>query len=189
MSDAQARLEAIFKDLAVRSPNALTQAEQLRFAKTLWDELHPATRRGGDRRSQKFRALDQSEVISFCKYAAKSIGCSHRSVELSVRLADDLGADLIAQLHSTPLAGSLAHLRRIADLDDRDRAAVLARMAAEKLSLRKALIAAGILRELDAEEASFLRIAQLLDAASARTRRRIFDHLQKKLSARPVKVA
>jgi ParB family transcriptional regulator, chromosome partitioning protein len=175
MSSPQARLEEIFAALKVRTPTAIVQAEKLYNAKRIWEEAHPASKQGGDRKSKKYRDKNQNENFSFCSVAAKEIDCTERNVQLAVRLAEDLGEALIDELRDSGIADNAAALRLLAELEERDRKKLVA--ALRKSSFREALIATGIRRDLDIQEALFQRFIMIWKSASPRTKRRITDHI------------
>ena len=105
---------------------ALEQAQALAGGKRRHERKYPATGHGGDRRSDAFRAASERddhrvavpdpEQQGFTDFAARLLGCTPRSIQVTVRIAERIPPPLQAALADTRLAERKRDLVRIADM-------------------------------------------------------------------------
>ena len=105
---------------------ALEQALALARGKRRHERKYPVTGHGGDRRSDAFRANSEREHRQraapdperqgFTDFAAALLGCTARSIQVTVRIAERIPPDLQAALGDTRLAERKRDLVRIADM-------------------------------------------------------------------------
>ena len=109
----------ILENLDRQSLTMLERAEHLSALKAIHERLHPASRKGGDRRSAKARAAtaDQSEIFSFSSSAAELTGLSRRAIEIAVAIVAGLAPNTKARVRSTWIEDHQATLRELAALD------------------------------------------------------------------------
>ncbi|MCY3760891.1 MAG: hypothetical protein OXH50_06545 [Gemmatimonadetes bacterium] len=114
-----------------RRLTALEQAQALLQGKRRHERKYPQAAHGGDRRSASFRARRETgarreysapERTGFTNFAACLLGCTSRSIQISVRIAERIPAALQAGLAETPIAERKGDLVRIAGMSpDRHR--------------------------------------------------------------------
>lgn len=104
---------------------ALEQAQALLQGKRRHERKYPQAAHGGDRRSAFFRARRETgaqrerpapERTGFTSFAACRLGCTARSIQISVRIAERIPAALQAELAETRVARRKRDLVRIADM-------------------------------------------------------------------------
>ncbi|MEE8657703.1 ParB domain-containing protein [Acetobacteraceae bacterium EV16G] len=139
-SELEAQLREIDENLFRRDLSALDRATFLARRKEVYQELHPETRAGGDRRSKQMRKVehqatdddDQMDKVdhlipSFSDVTADRLGLSRRTIDRAIVLHKAILPDVREKIASTWLADSGAQLdmlakqmpenqRRIADL-------------------------------------------------------------------------
>lgn len=96
VTDDFARLMEIDDNLSGADLSNLELSVFLAERKRVYEKMHPEARRGGDRRSAKFK--DQSEIISFCNSVAEKRELSKRHIENFVRIGNALTPKEVAEL-------------------------------------------------------------------------------------------
>jgi len=108
-----------------RRLTALKQAQALLQGKHRHERRYPQPAHGGDRQSAAFRARQQNrfqrdysapERTGFTNFAAWLLGCTARSVQVTVRIAERIPPDLQAALAETQVAERKRDLVRIASM-------------------------------------------------------------------------
>ncbi|MDJ1463434.1 ParB N-terminal domain-containing protein [Nitratireductor sp. GZWM139] len=97
----------------------LERAESLVELKHVHERLYPDTRRGGDRRSAKAKAViearrksaDQNEIFAFSSHAADMTGLSRRAIEIAVAIIRGLSGESKSRLRGTWLEDHQAGLK------------------------------------------------------------------------------
>lgn len=119
IKDQERRLQEILENVARNELNKLDRAANLAELKALYEQLHPSSRNGGDRRSQaaKDKRENQNEIFAFCSETAKRIGLSRRSIELAVAIWSGLSVESRSRLSGTWLADHQASLQTLSGLD------------------------------------------------------------------------
>ena len=135
----QAEMAEIDENLVRRNISTIQFGDLLLRRKKLYEELHPETRNGGDRKSQKIRAqnLRSDFVKSFVKDTADKLGVSPRTVETQIQTAKNL----------TPETKAI--LRRSDAKITKQTAMELSRMEPEEQKKAAALLADGEIKTLD----------------------------------------
>lgn len=113
VTDLEAQLLEIDENLCRRELSPLDRATFLAERKRVYEELHPETKHGGDRRS------DQSEevfalIASFTTATAERLGLTKRSIEIAVARHRNIVPDVRQTISSTWIAGSGAQLDALA---------------------------------------------------------------------------
>lgn len=176
--DAGALVSEIPAALAVSPPRALERAAALYVWKRAWESEAGASRHGGDRKSSRFRAEDQSEKISFCSLAAEATGLGERSIQLDIALAETLGTPAIKALWHSPIVDNGAALRTFASLGAEARGAVLSIWTVDpKVGFSSALVKARLRQQADSEEVAFSRLLDGWTRASSKARRRFLTEI------------
>lgn len=113
------RLHEILENLGRKNFNALERCEALSELKRVYEDLHPSARRGGDRKSQRFKNKDENQmaIFAFCKNAAETTGLSERSIRFAVQVFDALSPTTRERLKGTQFAEVQADLRALGRLD------------------------------------------------------------------------
>tara|TARA_R110002020_G_scaffold185004_1_gene382470 strand:+ start:4316 stop:5152 length:837 start_codon:yes stop_codon:yes gene_type:complete len=119
IKDQERRLQEILENVARNELNKLDRAANLAELKSLYEDLHPDSRHGGDRRSQasKNKRENQNEVFAFCSETAERVGLSRRSIELAISIWNGLSPDSRKRLPGTDLANHQASLKTLSGLD------------------------------------------------------------------------
>ncbi|WP_086642620.1 ParB N-terminal domain-containing protein [Acetobacter sp. DsW_063] len=114
-SDLKARLLEIDENLCRRELSALDRATFLAERKRVYEEMHPETKNGGDRKSDQFRKL--AELIpAFNKATADRLGISQDTIERAVKRHSGIPPDVRDLIASTWLADSGAQLDALVKL-------------------------------------------------------------------------
>ena len=127
-SPEEISLIEIDENLIRKDLTPLDRASFLAQRKTVYAELHRATRRGGDRRSANTddsRPRRVTASTSWAQDAADLIGISPRAVHRAVRIGTGLSEELAAALADTPIANREGDLFRLAQMSDKDKKRVL----------------------------------------------------------------
>jgi hypothetical protein len=176
--DASGLVDDITNVLIATPPIALERATALYIWKRAWESALPASRRGGDRKSQAWRELDQSEKISFSSVAAEKLGVSERAIQIDVQLVDQLGADTVRRLWSSPIADNAQALKTVAALDESRRRSLFTVWDSKPtLKFRAVLVEARLQAERDAEEAMFRSLVATWARAGSKARRRFLSEI------------
>ncbi|GBQ25035.1 putative transcriptional regulator [Gluconacetobacter sacchari DSM 12717] len=113
VTDLEAQLLEIDENLCRRELSPLDRATFLAERKRVYEELHPETKRGGDRRS------DQSEevfalIASFTTATAERLGLTKRAIEIAVARHRNIVPDVRSKIAGTWIADSGAQLDALA---------------------------------------------------------------------------
>ena len=111
LTDAGLRLREIDENLIRHELTALDRARFLSERKRLYEALTPASKHGGDRRSDQVANM---AVCSFSADIAEKTGMSDRTVRRAVALIENLSPAAITRLRDTPLASNQAALEALA---------------------------------------------------------------------------
>lgn len=103
--EVDAKLREIDENLMRHELSALDRATFLAERKAVYEELHPATKHGGDRRSDQVDSLVHL-VPRFTKATAERLGLDERTIRRAVRQHAALHADVRKRLTGTWLANS-----------------------------------------------------------------------------------
>jgi hypothetical protein len=175
--EGDAFVRAIESSLVIEPPTALARATSLWAWKLLWEATH-GKGRGGDRKSRSFRTQNQNEKISFCSAAAEKLSATERTIQLDVKLAEDLGPQDIKSLWPTRHADNAAALRTVAKLEPALRSRLIAVIKDKPdLPFARALVDARLRVAVDSEEQAFQQFAGMWAPASSKLKRRILDHI------------
>jgi hypothetical protein len=175
--EAEALVREIESSLIIEPPTALARATSLWAWKLIWEQNH-GNNRGGDRKSRSYRAQNQNEKISFCSVAAERLNATERTIQLDVKLAEDLGPQDIKTLWPTQHADNAAALRVVAKLKPELRSRLIAVITEQpELPFARALVTARLRAAVDSEEQAFQRFAAMWAPASSKLKRRILDHV------------
>ncbi len=144
MSVEEARLAEIDENLMRHELTALDRALSLAERKRVYEELHPETKNGGDRKSTMFadqndkvvdlieggEVGDQNDKVvdlKFTAVTAERMGVSERSIERAVALAKGLSEEARDAVRGTPDADNSSLLLRLAKLDPKKQKTVAKR--------------------------------------------------------------
>lgn len=184
-SDAEARLAEIDENLMRRDLDALDRAMFLAERKRVWEELHPETAHGGDRKSLGGRKKIKSQTFRLDRFtaeAAKKCGLSERSIQIACQIAAELGPELIMRLRGTALAGNQAALLLLTRLGPTARGAAIDKVR-EGLSLQEAMREIGARPQIDSDEAQYRKLQAAWDGANAKVRRRFLGYIERRRPA------
>ncbi|TXN71624.1 ParB N-terminal domain-containing protein [Methylobacterium sp. WL6] len=180
----QGRLVEIEENLFRHELNALDRAVFLAEHKAVYEELHPATAHGGDRKSKKGKDEIKWQGLPldpkrFTKAAAERCGLSERSIRSSIALVEALSPEVIVLLRGTDAARNASELQRIA-AEPAERQVCLARLLKDGKadSVAQARLAAGDAPagEGDPQEDLFRRMVSNWERLDAKTRKRFLQH-------------
>ena len=145
IGEVEQRLAEIDENLCRSELNHLERAEHLIERKSLYETQHPQTRQGTSGAHSANRSMghchDASDQCSFATDAAKKIGKSERSIQKSVRRANNISQDIrdiIREIDS--ISNNVSELDALAKLDEAEqKAAVQAVMDGKAQSIREAV--------------------------------------------------
>lgn len=181
LSDDEARLVEIDENLMRRELDPLDRAVFLAERKSVWERMYPETAHGGDRKSKKNKGENRVAMIAtrFSKDVAARTGISERTVRMACQIAVELGAEGIARLRSTPLAGNQSQLLLLAKMEPEARRATIDAIVAVRAStVSAAQRSAGLGRTApNADEVQFRKLVDLWSRSGARARRRFLAHI------------
>ena len=117
---------------------ALEQAQALAYGKRRHERRYEKAAHGGDRRSAAFQARraqadchpdhSRPDCTSFTNFAAWRLGCTPRSVQIGVRIAERIPPALQAELARTAIADRKNELVRISAMTPQQHARLLERL-------------------------------------------------------------
>lgn len=103
---------------------ALDRAVFLAERKSVYERLHPDTKKGGDRRSQEYRDETKAQSLRFGAFtseAAEKCGLSTRTIQDAIALAEALSPEVRKALSGTDLARNAKQLKELAKQPEEDR--------------------------------------------------------------------
>lgn len=172
VGDIEAQIDEIDENLARHELNALDRAIFLAKRKALYEQMHPATAHGGDRKSRKAQAEIKSQTLRlgfsrrFTKDVASRVGLSERTIQLAVNLAEKLDAATIEALRNSPLRHNQRELMALAEIEpERQRNLAALIRDGEAKTVAQAKVHAGLEKAVVSDPQSRL-YATLLDAWS-----------------------
>lgn len=130
VDDLTAKMMEIDENLFRRELSPLDRAVFLAERKAVYEALHPAATRGGDRSPDQTDKL-VSLVPSFADATALKLGIDARSVFRAIARARNIGPDVRKTIATTWLATKGAVLDALARLEPEDQRAVVAAMLVE----------------------------------------------------------
>ena len=176
--DASQWLGDIEAALSTVPPKALQRATALYVWKRQWESALPASRHGGDRKSAAWRDRDQNEKISFSSIAAAATGLGERAIQLDIALVEDLGAEDVRRLWSSPIADNAAALKTIAALEAPLRATLFdVWTATPALGFSQAMLQAKLRAPADSDETAFQKLLDAWARANSKGRRRFLTEI------------
>ena len=139
LSDLQAELAEIDENIIRRDLGTVERGEKLLRRKEIYEALHPQTKHGGDRKSEKIKSqkLRLDPVKSFVEDTAQKLDTSPRSIELQLQIAKNLTQEAknIIQEENYPISQT--------------NALKLSRMEPEQQSEAAVMLASGEIRSVD----------------------------------------
>lgn len=124
-------LETLMKELEkfhpARLPSVLERCVMVARAKRLYQEEHPETCPGGDRRS----GIRRNRPPRFSAYCAQVMGKSEKAVSYDAQVGNGLSQAAYVLLRSTPIADNQSALMELAALDGAEQLAVAYMIAKE----------------------------------------------------------
>ncbi|MDX9862590.1 MAG: ParB/RepB/Spo0J family partition protein [Rhodospirillales bacterium] len=114
--ELEIRLAEIDENLVRHELNPLDRAVFLAERKRVYQDLHPETKPGGDRRSRKNQKLNVS-LWSFSKETAKRTGLSNATIKRATAIASRLAPDVRARLTGTRLSTKEGEIHRLSKYD------------------------------------------------------------------------
>jgi ParB family chromosome partitioning protein len=185
----QARLAEIDENLIRTELNALDRAIFLAERKRVWEQMHPETKHGGDRKSrQSGEGQDKSQSLRldpqrrFSAEAAEKAGLSERTVQAAVALVEALAPEAIALVRGTPVADNAAQLKSLASEKPEDQVRMARAVATgEAGNIQAARVHLGLASpvERDADAETFAKLVDLWTRAGTKARRMFRDHIGK----------
>lgn len=122
-TDDEARLAEIDENLVRHDLNPLDRAVFLWERRAVYDRLHPETKKGGDRRSEKSKRHDVASV-GFSRETADKSGLTQRTIQRALSIAEALPADIRSMIAGTSLARAQSELLALVKVPAAQRAAV-----------------------------------------------------------------
>jgi len=169
-------VKSVLTDLT-RAPKALERAT----AVWLWEKAWKKPRRGGDHRSEAFKAQpkkNQTHKFSgFDLEAAEQLGVSPSTIRNDRILAELLGRDSICDLWTSPINDHASALKSFAGLSSTHRSNVLALWRDNpKLAFGEACRTVGAKAPADSDKALLATLINTWGRAPTHIRRRFSEH-------------
>jgi len=179
--DDEARLAEIDENLVRHDLNPLDRAVFLAQRKEIYERLHPETKRGGDRRSEKSKGHDD-RLIGFSRDTAQRSGLSDSTIRRAVFIAGKLAPDVRASLPGTDLSRRQSELLALAKLGHAEQRQALALLLGESPKAQSMAAAIKLIkgvRESDqSADAGYLALVAKWGRATARERQAFLAHLR-----------
>lgn len=151
VDDFDARIMEIDENIARHELNPLDRALFLAERKRLYEERNEAMRHGGDRRSKKIKELTKSQSLRldfserFTIEAAKRTGYSERTIQIAIRLAENLDKAAIEELRGTMVETNQNELMQLCALTkEQQRKAAVAIKSGTAKTVSEARVAIGL---------------------------------------------
>ena len=91
LDELRLRMAEIDENLVRNALHYIDESDQIAERKEIYEVLHPETKNGGDRRSEKIRTNPaRSDLPTFSEDTAKKAGVTPRTIEQSVQIAKNL---------------------------------------------------------------------------------------------------
>jgi ParB family transcriptional regulator, chromosome partitioning protein len=127
----EARLKEIDENLIRHELDVLSRARSLYERKEVYLRLFPATRNGGDRKSDQFATVANCLAPRFAVDAADKMGISERTIHGYIALYRALQPETVRALQGTTLADDRAELLYIGKIEHEIEQVVLVKKALE----------------------------------------------------------
>lgn len=132
----RSRLAEIDENLIREELSALEHAEHMAARKAIYEDLHPETKKGGDKRSEKYLSETvslRSDAPSFTKDTASALNVSPRSIQQDVQIGT-LPEPLRDAIRETELADHKRDLLELSRMEPEAQRTVAAAAAAGELT-------------------------------------------------------
>ncbi len=162
-TDDEARLAEIDENLVRHDLNPLDRAVFLWERRAVYDRLHPETKKGGDRRSEKSKRHDVA-LVGFSRETADKSGLTQRTIQRALSIAEALPADIRSMIAGTPLAHKQSELLALVKVPADQRATVVEHIRAGAAPTVGAALAVVEGRRPDVETPEQRQLKRLMDA-------------------------
>jgi ParB family chromosome partitioning protein len=174
--EADAKISEIDENLARHELNALDRAVFLAERRRLYEEARRVASKGGDRKSEQFKAQSLRMDFSprFTEDVAERVGLSERTVQLALRIASGLDREAMQTLRGTRIERNQQELLALVELSAPQQvkaAKAIAEGGAK--SVREARVAIGLDKEVanDPQGRAYAALLANWEKADAKTRR------------------
>lgn len=178
--ELQRRMVTVDENLVRAALSPLDRADLLLRRKLIFEEMYPETRRGGDRRSEKFKSTIRPSE-NFATDTAEKIGTSRVSVQRAVRRAELIADDVKATIKGTALETGVV-LDALTSLPVEQQREVAEHVRQGDLDAARQIIAPAVEQEqapeASAEPARALNVVQMPGGCTQLVRRQL-NRLQK----------
>ncbi|MEL6783747.1 MAG: ParB N-terminal domain-containing protein [Pseudomonadota bacterium] len=132
MGADEARLLEIDENLFRHDLTALDRALSLAARKAVYEELHPETKHGGDRKSGADQDQDgKFAVLKFTAQTAEKIGLHERQIGKAIQVTKTLTPEVIEALRGRPEANNFSIVKSLSQLPAKKQAKFAEAVAAE----------------------------------------------------------
>lgn len=184
LSNQEARLEEIDENLIRAELTALDRAVFLAERKRVYEELHPETAHGGDRKRKPKSLEDQVANLAtwsrYSKDAAAKTGLSERAIQRAVEMVSKLSPAIIDDLRRSTIADNQSQLIAFSDLPEGEQKTCMSALVSGKAkNVEAARVATDLAapRVVDPDEVTISRFIGLWERATAKARKRITAHI------------
>ncbi|MGD0640259.1 MAG: ParB/RepB/Spo0J family partition protein [Roseiarcus sp.] len=174
--ELDAKISEIDENLARHELNALDRAVFLAERRRLYEEQRRVASKGGDRKSEKFKAQSLRMDFSprFTEDVAERVGLSERTVQLALRIASGLDREAMQALRGTRIERNQAELLALVDLPvAQQRAAAKEIGSGAAKTVREARVVIGVDKAVanDPQGRAYAALLANWEKADAKTRR------------------
>jgi ParB family transcriptional regulator, chromosome partitioning protein len=189
MSELEARLAEIDENLIRHELTPLDRAIFLSQRKAVYEEMHPETAHGGDRKSKKSKDEIKSPTwrldlpARFTAEASERVGLSERTIQRALMLIEKLSPKAIDALRGTALEHNQGALLALAEENSADQVALAKLIASgECANLQQARVKRGLVHESVRDEQARIwsQFLALWEKANTRTKANIREHIAPK---------
>ncbi len=189
MSELEARMAEIDENLIRHELTPLDRAIFLSQRKSVYEEMHPETAHGGDRKSKKSNDEIKSPTwrldlpARFTAEASERVGLSERTIQRALTLINKLSPAAIEAMRGTMLERNQGALLALAEEKPGDQLALAKLIASgDYENLQQARVAHGLVHESVRDEQARLwsQFLALWEKSSTRTKAQIREHIAPK---------
>jgi ParB family chromosome partitioning protein len=176
--DLEIRLAQVDENLARYELNPLDRAVFLAERKRIYQELHPETKRGGNRRGDQ--KLNFS-LWSFSKETARRTGFSNSTIKRATAIAENLDHDVRLRLGGTKLADKEGEIHRLSKYDGKTQRRIVEMMLDAAAPEKTVEAAARRIRgdaEADPVVAAYGQLLRLWNKAPSEAREQFIQFLK-----------
>ncbi len=173
------RMDEISENFSRNNPSKLARAVYMNEAKSIWQEAHPETKRGGDHRSDEFQTTD---IVLWSEVFVENTTWGRRTLESAAKLGAAINSDIIELIKETNIADNQSELEALVKNGPDVQLAIANTIAAgDKTTVKSALAHVSGVKEAPKPQKTgstkLSALIELWDAADKKTKSNFRDHI------------